>query len=43
VIYLKIVSNNVDHLLRKRDLVSDCCLTPTLQSFSYIMARTSYI
>jgi len=21
--------------------VSDCCLTPTLQFFSYIMARTS--
>jgi len=22
--------------------VSDCCLTPTQQFFSYIMARTSY-
>jgi len=23
------------------ELVSDCCLTPTRQFFSYIMARTS--
>jgi len=28
--------------VRVMEWVSDCCLTPTLQCFSYIMARTRY-
>jgi len=27
--------------IRSLECVSDCCLTPTQQIFSYIMARTS--
>ena len=35
------VGGYITHIDANENRVSDCCLTPTQQFFSYIMARTS--
>jgi hypothetical protein len=37
-----IFKQNFTWLWQKSEWVSDCCLMPTQQFFSYIMTRTSY-